>query len=85
MRGIDQKKLMDYINAVSFAVDEAKLFLDTHPDDKEALEYFNNYNKARNQALREYAAHFGPLTISTATNDRCWEWAKQPWPWEMEG
>ena len=85
MRGIDQKKLMDYINAVSFAVDETKLFLDTHPDDKEALEYFNNYNKARNQALREYAALVGPLTISTATHDRCWESAKQPWPWEMEG
>ncbi|MDO4555063.1 MAG: spore coat protein CotJB [Lachnospiraceae bacterium] len=85
MAGYDKKKLLYYINAVSFAVDDSKLFLDTHPDNKEALEYFDNYNKARNRALNEYAACFGPLTIATAVCDRSYEWANQPWPWEMEG
>lgn len=85
MANYDKQKLRHYIDAVSFAVDEAKLFLDTHPDDKEALEYFDNYNKARNRALSEYAIYFSPLTISTVSEDRCWQWAKDPWPWEMEG
>ena len=84
MADYDRKKLMHYIDAVSFAVDDSKLFLDTHPEDKEALEYFDNYNNAINRALNQYAAYFGPLTISTASCDRSWQWAKEPWPWEME-
>ena len=32
-----RKDLLQWINAVSFAVVEAQLFLDTHPDDQEAL------------------------------------------------
>ena len=85
MAGYDKNKLRHYIDVVSFAVDEAKLFLDTHPDDKDALTYFNDYNKARNQAVAEYSTCFGPLVISEASCDREFKWATQPWPWEMEG
>ena len=85
MVNYDKNKLRHYIDVVSFAVDETKLFLDTHPNDKEALEYFEKYNKARNQAVAEYSAHFGPLVISEVSCDREFNWATQPWPWEMEG
>ena len=30
-------ELLNHINAVSFAVDEVKLYLDTHPQDPDAL------------------------------------------------
>lgn len=85
MANYDKKKLRHYIDVVSFAVDDTKLFLDTHPNDKEALEFFNQYNKARNQAVAEYGAYFGPLTISEASCDSEFKWATQAWPWEMEG
>ena len=85
MANYDKSKLRHYIDVVSFAVDDTKLFLDTHPDDKEALEYFQQYNKARNQAVAEYSAYFGPLVIGEADCDREFKWATQPWPWEMEG
>lgn len=85
MANYDKKKLLHYIDVVSFAVDDAKLFLDTHPDDKEALEFFDSYNKARNRAMSEYGAYFGPLTIREAGNDQEFLWATQAWPWEMEG
>lgn len=85
MPNYDKNKLRHYIDVVSFAVDDAKLFLDTHPHDKEAMEFFDNYNKARNRALSEYGAHFGPLTISEASCGNEFLWATQPWPWEMEG
>ena len=45
-----RKELLDWINVVSFAVDDVKLFLDTHPCDKEALEYFEEFKKQRVQA-----------------------------------
>ena len=43
-----RKDLLCWINIVSFAVDDVKLFLDTHPEDSEALAYFHEYSKLRN-------------------------------------
>ena len=40
-----RQELMNRINAVSFAVDDVKLFLDTHPCDKDAMEYFEKYQE----------------------------------------
>ena len=38
-----RKELMDKINQYSFAMNEANLFLDTHPFDAEALAYFQKH------------------------------------------
>ena len=35
---LSRQELLQWINAVSFAVNDVTLFLDTHPDDAEALE-----------------------------------------------
>ena len=80
----NQKQLFHFINEVSFAAYEALLFLDTHPDDQDALVYFHKYNHLRNADMKEYAHYYGPLTISTADDcsSKCWEWMNQPWPWE---
>ncbi len=80
----NRQKLFCYINEVSFAAYDALLYLDTHPNDTEALSYFHEYNRKRNYALKEYAKAYGPLNIGTMDDDasRSWEWACQPWPWE---
>lgn len=82
MSKMEQKNLLFYIDAVSFAALDASLYLDTHPNDAEALEYFHHFNKARQQALHEYAVRFGPLTLNGTQTDDTWKWATQPWPWE---
>ena len=82
-----RKELMDHINQVSFAVDDVKLYLDTHPCDQEALSFFQEYSRLRNKALEEYASSYGPLTIDTAASscsDR-WNWVNEPWPWQEGG
>ncbi|HCR83196.1 spore coat protein CotJB [Muricomes intestini] len=82
-----RKELLDHINAVSFAVDDVKLFLDTHPCDEDAMAYFREYSRMRNEALKEYAARFGPLTVDTAVyscSDK-WTWIDDPWPWQEGG
>ena len=79
--------LMNRINQASFAVDEVRLYLDTHPCDSEALAYFHEMIRKRNQALKEYAAAYGPLTVNTAESscaDR-WNWVNEPWPWQEGG
>ena len=79
-----REQLMNTINEVSFAVDDIKLYLDTHPDDEKALVFFKEKCMIRNEALKAYAAQYGPLTIDTGddTCSRQWDWVMQPWPWE---
>ena len=84
---MNRSQLMNHINQVSFAVDEVKLYLDTHPCDTEALEYFRQMSHQRNHALKESAAAYGPLTVDTA-DDSCaerWNWVNEPWPWQEGG
>ena len=82
-----RKELMQRINEASFAVDEVKLFLNTHPCDRDALEYFKEYSHIRNEAMKMYAEHYGPLTIDTAicSEKNSWSWTEEPWPWQEGG
>lgn len=80
----NRESLLNTINEHSFAIDDLLLYLDTHPDDQEAMRHFHEQLDRRKEALSLYAANYGPLTIDTAddTNSCSWEWAMQPWPWE---
>ncbi len=83
---MEQKNLKRYIDLVSFAALDCAIFLDTHPSNPEALEYFEYYKNARKQALKEYSSRFSPLTLDTVPKGAdFWAWANEPWPWEMEG
>ena len=80
----DRRRLLSFINEISFAVYETLLYLDTHPDNQEALQYFKKHNQLRNHALKAYENSYGPLVIAVADEScsRSWEWVNQPWPWE---
>ena len=45
MNQTDKKKLLRYIQEVSFAIDDVVLYLDTHPYDEEALEDYKKDKK----------------------------------------
>lgn len=85
--GMSRNELMEHINQVSFAVDDVKLYLGTHPCDEEALAFFREYSRLRNEALQEYAKLYGPITIDTAGDscDDSWKWVNEPWPWQEGG
>ena len=51
---MEQMKLFQWINMVSFALNDITLYLDTHPTDPEALAYFNHFREVRVKALKEY-------------------------------
>lgn len=83
----ERLELLNRINEASFAVDDVKLYLDTHPWDDEALVYFQEYSRKRNEALKEYAKCYGPLTVDTAVHSGAerWDWVDEPWPWQEGG
>ena len=83
---MNRRELFEYINQISFAVDDVKLFLDTHPGNQKALEYFQKYKEKRIEALKEYAEVYGPLTVDAVSeNSDCWSWINEPWPWQEGG
>ena len=83
----DKEQMMCQINEVSFAINDILLFLDTHPHDQEAMEFYRKYARMRHDLLKEYAKYFGPLTVDTAyeSDESKWQWVLQPWPWENQG
>ncbi len=76
-----KQALMNQINEASFAMDEILLFLDTHPDDAAAMEYYRNAAAMRHQAMDAYQRQFGPLMVDGVFGNS-WDWINDPWPWE---
>jgi len=75
--------LMKWIHMASFSAYDMALYLDTHPEDEAALEYYLNYVKMRKQAVRDFSQNFYPLTMDEAAGcTKSWEWGDAPLPWE---
>lgn len=86
MANIDRNcsALLRKVYEASFAVDDVILYLDTHPDDQDALNYYQYVSELRKQAMDAYEAQCGPLMIDEVQSDNYWTWVNNPWPWEGE-
>lgn len=81
---MNREQLMRQIQETGFAMFDLNLFLDSHPQNRMALDYFNEV-RARNAELRaQYESMFGPLTMGGTNTDQGWTWVRDPWPWELE-
>ena len=78
-----QAEMLTYIDALCFACVDLSLYLDTHPNDKQAIETFNKYRSEKETLVKRYESQFGPLTLdSESLNSYPWSWNDRPWPWE---
>ncbi len=80
----ESKDLMNAIYETGFVIDDVLLYLDTHPCDEKALEYYESYRKLYLKLTKEYAEKFGPLNKTQINSSNYWTWVKNPWPWEKE-
>ncbi len=78
----EQQKLLHQVQMLTFAVIDASLFLDTHPDSRQALTYFRKQQAALKQAKTDYENKYGPLMIASQSDNEMWDWIDGPWPWE---
>lgn len=78
----NRETLLKRLQICDFTLMEVALFLDTHPENKEALEYYQKHLALRENTLQEYVKRFGPITQNDQKNSTTWEWVKGPWPWE---
>lgn len=81
----NKEQLLRDIGIVDFTLIDLTLYLDTHPEDRNALEYFNHYNRIKQQMVREFSQKYYPLNLdSVDCNSNEWRWGSAPMPWEGE-
>lgn len=71
------------IQVLGFAVQELALYLDTHPDDDEALELYRTYQQMYHKLTMEYAQKCKPLNHAMPVDHKTYTWLDEPWPWEF--
>lgn len=81
----DKCVLMKNIYELGFILTETNLYLDTHPDDNEAIEYYARIKDKYCECMTKYSEYYGPLDKLHMSNDNYWMWVATPMPWEMEG
>ena len=80
------KKLLHEIMECGFIQTELTLFLDTHPEDRKALEDYNQISRQMDYLVAEYTKCCMPLVVQDyATMMKYpWQWIETPWPWEID-
>ena len=69
------------LQTLAFVIQELALYLDTHRNDKEALEMYHQYQRIYNEGAKKYEKMYGPLNhLSESQGD--YKWLNDPWPWE---
>ena len=80
----EQQNMMHRLQVQCFVLDDVRLYLDTHPEDRAALSYFDKYRKLLREATRHYEEQYGPITADGTDTSRGWAWVLEPWPWEVD-
>ena len=69
------------LQTLGFAIQELALYLDTHRDDREALELYRTYQEMYHKCMMEYNQQCRAINHSTP-REGGYDWLDDPWPWE---
>ena len=82
----NQKELavtpLSELQALAFAIQELALYLDTHRDDRAALELYRGYQQMYEKCKQQWPNTRGPLDHEMRCDHPGYSWLDDPWPWE---
>lgn len=78
----EREVLLKRVQVCDFALNDAALYLDTHPEDSLALEFYKKHLEMRRQAAEAYTREYGPLAHGDYDGGKRWNWVDGPWPWQ---
>ncbi len=81
MMNADKNVLMKKLTEVDFAIHEAVLYLDGHPNNRKAMEFYRRAAAERAELYAQYASQYGPVCANNVKQD-AWTWIDEPWPWQ---
>ena len=70
------------LQALAFALQEMALYLDTHRNDKEALDLYRAYQEIYHKLMMEYEENCGAMAHGMPSERKGYAWLDDPWPWE---
>ena len=79
---VNNNSLLEQIRALSFVKTELELYLDTHPNCRTALDYYQQTINALDSLREEYHNTHGPLFADGVVSTDNWTWVDTPWPWQ---
>lgn len=69
------------LQTMAFVIQELALYLDTHPEDLDAVQMYTQYQRLYNEGRDAYEKMCGPLNHMSVSEGR-YRWLEEPWPWE---
>lgn len=85
----ERECLMLQVMEISFMLDDVRLYLDTHPEDKDGLQLLKQVIQKRKQLMKDFAEKNFPLTMDCMADlyeknpeSDCYCWNKGCMPWE---
>ncbi len=82
MARTDKCRALYEISMVDFLLKDMELYLDTHPCDKNALDYYRHYTQILDSMRKDYTQNYGPLFACDSMCENQWQWGKEPNAWE---
>lgn len=79
-----QNPLLKRLTILDFLAVDLQLFLDTHPDDSEAINKYNSVIKEADMLRNQYEKTYGPLYSFRSKSRDEFTWIDSPWPWQRE-
>ena len=70
------------LQVLAFAIQELAMYLDTHRDDREALELYQQYQQMYHNCNAKYNESVGPMNHNSPASGSQYRWLDDPWPWE---
>ena len=82
---MSRQELMSEIQQLDFAATELTLFLDTHPNDEDALSMFVKVASALKSLKHDYATKYGPIYVTDSSDNAPFDWVAPAnnWPWQI--
>lgn len=80
----DKQMALRKVQQADFALLETGMYLNGYPTCMEALSHLAKIQKEAKAARCAYEEAYGPLTLTSAGGENCFDWNKSPLPWEWE-
>lgn len=80
---MDRENLLKRLTMLDFMAVDMQLFLDTHPDDTNAIAKYNSIIREADNLRAQYEKSVGPLfSFRSYSPIENFQWVDNPWPWE---
>ena len=84
--GSAQKAALLELQQLSFSLVDLNLYLDTNPDNQQAVSDYNQLFEQSWAAKSSYELQYGPMNnFGHCPATYPWGWINDPWPWERGG